>query len=294
MPVTRQDISDAAAANGLAGEALCVHSSLRSFGRVVGGARAVVEGLLDAGCTVMVPAFTYDFAVAQPPGRVLPRNAWGDRDDGGLPSATETVYAPDGNDVHESMGAIPAAVLQTKGRARGDHPLNSFAAVGPLARELIAGQAPLDVFAPFRELARVGGYMVMMGVDLRTMTALHLAEQMAGRTPFRRWASGPEGGVVEAECGGCSRGFNALEPALSPVERRAGVGDSLWRIFPIGYALKRASAAIRERPEVTRCDVADCDRCEVGIAGGPILGMTPTVAPDGNPTVTSTDTYTLA
>ena len=64
MQVTRRDIADAAASNGLCGAALCVHSSLSSFGHVVGGARAVVYGLLDAGCTVMVPAFSYNFAVA--------------------------------------------------------------------------------------------------------------------------------------------------------------------------------------------------------------------------------------
>ena len=272
MRVTRRDIADAAAANGLSDGALCVHSSLSSFGRVAGGARAVVDGLLDAGCTVMVPAFTYDFAVAQPPGRELSRNAWGDRDDEGLPPATEEVYTPERNDVHESMGAIPAAVLETKGRARGDHPLNSFAAAGPAARELVAGQAPLDVFAPFRELARLNGYVVMMGVDLRMMTALHLAERMAGRALFRRWATGHDGGVVEAECGGCSRGFGAIEPALGPVERRATVGDSLWRIFPIAGVLERASAAIRERPDITRCEVAGCDRCDDAIAGGPVLG----------------------
>ena len=274
MQVTRRDIADAAAANGLCGAALCVHSSLSSFGRVVGGARAVVDGLLDAGCTVMVPAFSYDFAVTQPPGRKLHRNAWGDRDDGELRPVADRVYTPDCNDIHDSMGAIPAAVLETKGRARGDHALNSFAAVGPSARELVAGQAPLDVFAPFRELVRLGGYVVMMGVDLQTMTALHLAEQMAGRTLFRRWANGPDGKVVEAECGGCSRGFNNLEPALRPVERRAAVGDSLWRIFPIADVLEHASTAIRERPGITRCDVGGCDRCEDGIAGGPILDQT--------------------
>ena len=275
MQVTRQDIADAAAANGLSGAALCVHSSLSSFGRVAGGARAVVDGLLDSGCTVLGPGVrTYNFVVAPPPERVLSRNAWGDDDNDGLASTSAKVYTPDRNDIHDSMGAIPAAVVETKGRARGDHPLNSFAAVGPLARELVAGQAPLDVFAPFRKLARVGGYVVMMGVDLRTMTALHLAEQMAGRTPFRRWANDPDGGVVEAECGGCSRGFKSIEPTLRPIERRATVGNSLWRIFPIADALERASATIRERPEITRCCVAGCDRCEDGIADGPILHNT--------------------
>ena len=275
MQVNRRGIADAAAANGLCDAALCVHSSLSSFGRVVGGARALVDGLLDAGCTVMVPAFSYSFAVPQPAGRMLSRNAWGDVDDGELPAVSAEVYTPDCNDIHDSMGAIPAAVLETKGRARGEHALNSFAAVGPSARELIAGQAALDVFAPFRELAGLGGYVVMMGVDLQTMTALHLAEQMAGRTLFRRWANGPDGRVVEAECGGCSRGFNKLDPALRPIERRAAVGDSLWRIFSIADVLEHASAAIRERPGITRCDVGGCDRCEDGIAGGPILDGAP-------------------
>ena len=274
MRVTRQDIADAAAANGLVGAVLCVHSSLSSFGRVDGGARAVVDGLLEAGCTVMVPAFSYDFSVAPPPGRALARNAWGDRDNDGLPPAPADAYTPDCNDVHGSMGVVPAAVLETEGRARGDHPLNSFAAVGPRARELTAGQAALEVYAPFRELTRLRGYVVMMGVDLRTMTALHLAEQMAGRTPFRRWANDHGGGTIETECGGCSRGFDNLGPALLPVERRAEVGNSLWRIFPIAGVLARASGAIRERPEITRCGVAGCDRCEDGIAGGPLLEQT--------------------
>ena len=76
MQVTQQDIADAATDNGLFGAALCVHSSLSSFGHVSGGARAVVDGMLDAGCTVMAPAFCYTFAATPPPGRWLPRNAW--------------------------------------------------------------------------------------------------------------------------------------------------------------------------------------------------------------------------
>ena len=273
MQVTRQDIADAAAANGLSGAALCVHSSLSSFGHVVGGARAVVDGLLDAGCTVMVPAFAYTFAAAPPPDRRLPRNAYDYGDDRGPFSSK--VYTPDCSDVDDSMGTVPATVVETTGRWRGKHPSNSFSAVGPLAEELIAGQAPLDVFAPFREMARLGGYVVMMGVDLRTMTALHLAERMAGRTLFRRWANDHGGGVVETEDGGCSWGFNGVGPALRPIERRATVGNSLWRIFPLADVLERGSTAIRERPEITRCANVECLYCEDAIAGGPILDGAP-------------------
>ncbi len=271
MQVTQQDIADAVVANGLAGAPLCVHSSLSSFGCVAGGARAVIDGLLDAGCTVMVPAFTQTFAGAPPPYQRPARNAWDYGDNRGLPEEPFEVYSPDSTDVSKDMGAIAAAVVDTLGRSRGNHPSNSFAAVGPLADELIAGQRPLDVYAPFKELARVGGHVVMMGVDLRTMTAVHLAEQMAGRVLFRRWAGDRDGNTMQAEGGGCSRGFNSLAPTLRPIERRATVGSSSWRIFPMATMLERASAAIRKQPEITRCDGTDCERCRDGIAGGPVL-----------------------
>ena len=67
------------------------------------------------------------------------------------------VYAPDAPDIDRAdMGAIPAAVLAMPGRVRGNHPLCSFAAIGPLADELVAAQQPLHVFAPLRALAEAG------------------------------------------------------------------------------------------------------------------------------------------
>ena len=141
-----------------------------------------------------------------------------------------------------------------------------------MAGKLTASQGPLDVYAPFRELALLGGYVVMMGVDLRSTTALHMAEQMAGRVLFRRWDRDRGGAVIEVETGGCSGGFNNIESALSPIERRVVVGNSLWRIFPITVLLERASEAIRRRPQITRCDISECVRCDDSIAGGPILG----------------------
>jgi len=65
--------------------------------------------------------------------------------------------------------------------------------VGPLAQQLISGQQPLNVYAPFRALAEAGGWVVLMGVGPDKLTLLHYAEQLAGRIPFRRWANDPAG-----------------------------------------------------------------------------------------------------
>ena len=143
MPVTMQDISAAALELDLAGRAVCVHASLRSFGWVEGGALAVVRGLLAQGCTVMVPTHSYaDHALPQ------------DR----ASAADKQVFDPRRNLLDlQTMGAIPAAVLSMPERVRGQHALDSFTAIGPRAGELVGGQTYSDVYAPVRELARQEG-----------------------------------------------------------------------------------------------------------------------------------------
>ena len=58
--VSARDVSETVRALNLQNRPVCLHSSLRSFGTVEGGAEAVIRGFLNEGCTVMVPAFTYD------------------------------------------------------------------------------------------------------------------------------------------------------------------------------------------------------------------------------------------
>ena len=271
MPVTQQDIRRAVRALGLAGRALCLHSSLRSFGHVEGGARAVVRSFLEEGCTLLVPTFSSAFEVAPPPRLRFERNGW----DYAAATAPRTgagrVFTPEAPDIDRDMGAVPLAVLGWPGRARGRHPLDSFAAAGPLASELIAGQAPLDVYAPLRALARAGGSVLLAGVGLERMTLLHLAEKEAGRTLFRRWANGADGEPTAVEVGGCSEGFGKLEGCLRPVMRNALVGRSEWKSLPADEALARAAAAIRDDPSVTHCGDPACARCRDAVAGGPLL-----------------------
>jgi aminoglycoside 3-N-acetyltransferase len=266
LDVTSRDIQAAIRDLGLASLPLGVHSSLRSFGHVEGGAAAVVDGLLADGCTVLVPTFTEDRgAVPPPPGRALQHNGGGD----GSFDAGTWFFETTSQYVDSNMGAIPAEVLQRPARVRGDHPRDSLAAIGPLASKLIAGQRPLDVFATFRALADLGGLVVLMGVGLNRMTLLHHAEQLTGRRLFRRWSRGPNGQIVESEEGGCSAGFENLAPILAPVERTFTVGQSRWRFYPAAPTLDLAARAIRANPSITHCPNPRCRACADAIAGGP-------------------------
>lgn len=232
---------------------------------------AVVYGLLAEGCTVMVPTFSWMFAIPPTPNMRRPRNGWDYDSFDGSTSGIGRVYTSDTVEIDKDMGSIPSAVVAMPQRTRGNHPLCSLTTVGPLERELVLGQRPLNVFAPLKELAEANGSIILMGVGLGTMTLIHLAEQMSGRNLFRRWANGPDGQPMEVEVGGCSDGFGNLEQILSPLARTTKVGQSTWRIFPAKATLETMERSIRKDPWLIHCSNAGCDRCNDAVAGGPIL-----------------------
>ena len=125
------------------------------------------------------------------------------------------------------------------------------------------------MYGPIRELAAREGRIILIGVGLNRMTAIHLAEQQSGRRLFLRWAKATDGRVSMFEVGSCSEGFPRLEPVLRQYARPAVVGDSRWRAFPARQVLDAASTAMRKDQGITDCDDSDCLLCRDSIAGGP-------------------------
>ncbi|WP_419664711.1 AAC(3) family N-acetyltransferase [Streptomyces sp. 2-1] len=252
-----------------------VHASLRSFGRPVeGGADAILDALLSRGCTVLVPSFTEPQFGVIPPTTMRPaRNGI---DYATLPDKTaarpETAasYTVDCGVINAGMGALPARLLARGAMRRGRHPLNSFAAVGPQAAELVVAQTPTDVYGPVRTLADRNGAILLLGVELNRMTALHLAEQQSGRQLPIRWARTADRRVIMVETGSCSEGFPRLEPWLRPLARTARVGGSRWSVYPAKEALAAAVAVMTADQSVTHCADADCLACRDSVAGGPV------------------------
>ena len=271
MPVVLDDVTRAIWRAGAGGRPVCLHSSLSSFGYVSGGPATVVDAFLVGGGTLLVPTFSWEaYAVTPPPPDLRPARNGTDYD--ALPAkGTLRVFSPAGNDVGKAMGAIAAEVLKRRGRERGNHPLCSFAAIGPAAGPLTERQTPTDVFAPLEVLARDGGFVVLAGVGLDRMTLLHHAEQVAGRTLFRRWARVGSGEVTMVAVGGCSGGFGRFDDELRSIETRLTVGESTWRVFPAQAAVEIAAAAIERGPTMTSCAAPGCERCADAVLGGPLL-----------------------
>lgn len=270
--ITKQDIIAGAHRAGLVDLPIVTHSSLRSFGFVEGGPDTIIDGLLEVGCTVVVPTFTYDFRIQPPSDQRVERNGWR-YDDMSLVTRPD-VFNPVQNYVSKEMGIIPATLLRRSRRVRSSHPVNSMAALGPRANEIVGTQTYLEVYAPFQKIAELGGKFVLMGVGLTSLTAIHLAEKFSGRELFRRWAKDPTGELVELAVGSCSGGFDNLNESITSIESALIVGSSRWRILPASPALCRFAEAISREPGVTRCNKSECERCPDAIAGGPILTQT--------------------
>lgn len=216
------------------GRPLMVHASLRSFGApIAGGADALLDTLLARDRTVMVPAFTEpQFGLVAPTTMRPARN--------GIDYTTFPAPPPGGNSaysvgcglINPGLGVLPAALIRRAGAKRGQHPLNSFAALGPLAGRLIATQSPADVYGPIRELTAHAGLILLIGVALNRMTALHLAEQQSGRRLFLRWAHNTDG------VGDLLERRHLIKDALADFDDRRGerkVGaDVVWRDLRAG------------------------------------------------------------
>ena len=262
------DIREAIAELGLKGRAVCIHASLSSFGRPVPG---ILDEFLEAGCTVMVPSFSYMYAAPPVPGLMPARN--------GIKSYDALIAKeyPDGvpfdtgsNEVSEKdMGLFPKIVLEHPGRVRGNNSLNSFTAAGPEAERLVDRQTDSDAYAPFDSLYEMDGYVLLIGVGLDSATAIHYAEQRAGRKPFIRWARGAAGQSVPVRTGGCSRGFEKLSGVLEPYEKRAYVYQSLFRCYRIRDLVDACEEVFRKDPYAARCKDPGCRCCRDAALGGP-------------------------
>lgn len=257
---------------GLAQGILCLHSSLKSFGYVEGGADTVLRAFLDEGCTLIVPTFTYESVAPPPPDRRILQNGM-DNTEGFDASKQVGVYDQNSTMIVRDMGAIPARLLAQTGRARSVHPLNSFGGLGPQAQALIDTQTLLNVYGPYKAMyANPSAHLALIGVDLTKATPIHFAEELAGRRLFRRWArSMGVPSVQETAVGGCSDGFNNFAPLVRSIETNVTVGKSLWRVYPFTAFIDTVKAAIVQNPQITHCENANCSRCNDAVRGGAIL-----------------------
>ena len=232
-----------------------VHSSLRSFGPVDGGANTVVEALGKVFNTVVVPTFTYKTMITPLTGPLDNAIVYGSGGDRNRMAEFFTPRLP----ADPLMGTIPETLRKYPRAKRSSHPIQSFA--GFNAEPYLARQTLSDPLGPLQALEERGGWVVMMGVDYTTNTSIHYAEKLAGRKQFVRWALTPKGVVECKGFPGDSAGFQAIAPLVEKFTRRVQIGTCLVQAVPLQMLFREVIAAIKKDPLALLCNEADCERC---------------------------------
>ena len=262
MNVTQADIERGLRELGLnAASHVLVHSSYKAFGGVEGGPMTVVRALVDSVATLMMPAFASHRSAVWDERGLFENNAY--------PAA-----APEGWDISQvepfthdtpanpTMGIINETFRREYDVARSGNPMMSFVAYGALARELCGAGTDIDAVEPINRLMEATGQVLLLGVTHTNSTAVHLAEQLAGRKQFVRYAMTPDG-VRMAMSGGCGNPFDDLQPHVQHLERRVEVGVSTLRCYDLQPYVETARRLIEDDPEALLCPTTkSCVRCD--------------------------------
>jgi aminoglycoside N3'-acetyltransferase len=221
-----------------------VHSSLKSFGHVEGGAQTVVEALIEvvtAAGTLLMPSFNHGAAFGK---------------------AGAGYYHP--QETATTNGAIPDLFWRLPDVHRSLNPTHPFAAWGKHARRYTENHHRTLTMGPESPLGLLqadGGFGLLLGVGYRSNTFHHTVEMSRGVPCLGL----PDGRRVEARtwgwrAGGCPFTDSArYADGMADLQQQTTIGASRVTLFRLQDCY-RVIAAMLEHG----CgDDPPCSRCEV-------------------------------
>ncbi|MAF12403.1 AAC(3) family N-acetyltransferase [Candidatus Poribacteria bacterium] len=198
VPLTAASLADQLRACGMAvGQTVLAHVAMSKLGWVVGGAEAVILALIEAvggsGTIVMVTYSTNNGEPSlwqHPP---VPEEWWQtirDHTPAYNPQTTPT----------RGMGVVPELFRTWPDAVRSAHPAFSLAALGARAEYIVAEHSPDEMGerspvgmgerSPVGKVYELDGHVLLLGIDHRASTSLHLAEARAGCPGMRKVRTG--------------------------------------------------------------------------------------------------------
>ena len=229
--VTKSMIEQGLSELGLGpGDIVVVHASLSSFGRVRGGAKTVVDALLET----------------------LGK-------DGTLLAAAPGGKPYDFRNDPSTLGAVSEEIRGRGQAKRGLCPCMPAAAIGPRAEEFVANHHQTrcpSIGSPWHLAAEAGGYVLLLGVDQDRNTTLHVAEALEG-VPYMGAvaaqyvdAKGKVRTYRGVQYAGPHRDFIGIEPALreADIVRKTVIGKCVARLMKGKDLIDLCREELREDP----------------------------------------------
>ena len=240
--VTKDDIISGLSRLGLnAGHKVLVHSSLKSFGYVEGGANTVIDALIES---------------VMPDGTILVPTLTGNKT---LSPANPPVFDPQNTPCW--TGHIPETFRKRPDAIRSLHPTHSVAAIGadavPLTADHINSLTPCDESSPYGKLAqREDSYVLFVGVGYEVNTMFHHIEEVAGvayhmQETFTRAKIVHNGKEMVRHIllhkYGIPRNFGVMEPIFEErgIQLRIKIGNSEMRFVNIQKMVRATVQCLR-------------------------------------------------
>jgi len=256
LSVTRQELVSGLAALRLVSHVpVIAHVEMHVFGGIAGGAETFLQVLMSQVDTLMMPVFTYRTMVIPAAG---PENN-GMRYNRSHGSYSHAELFDPHMPADAEMGEVAELLRRQPEVSRSEHPVLSFASTGINAALRVQGLD--DPLRPVRVLAELEGMVLLAGVDHTRNISLHLAEQMAGRRTFTRWALTRDRIVELTTMPGCAQGFDQVSSALEAISRKVKVGNAFLTAIPLRPMLRIAYEMIRNDPLALLCGNPDCLLC---------------------------------
>ena len=155
-----------------------------------------------------------------------------------------------------------------KAHVGSEHPSVSWSGIGINAKEYLCDHDENDPNHPLKVLYKNNGKILLIGVNLCSCTAIHLAEEYSGRRPFIRWVRYTDGVVRRIREYGCSNGFNKLHDHMNDILQKYTIGNCTLMACDIRALVDRAVNIFTSNPNITLCGKKTC-RCVDAVNGGP-------------------------
>jgi aminoglycoside 3-N-acetyltransferase len=233
-----------------------VHASLSSFGEIRGGVDTLLGAILACFPAVMAPTFTYKSMLTPETGPDNNGIVYGSGRDQNRMAEFFTLDMP----VDRLMGILSEKVRSFPRACRSTHPILSFAGIH--LNQAIEQQTLEEPMAPIQWLMENDGVALLLGVDHTVNTSIHLAEQIAGRKSFTRWALTPRAAYECSNFPGCSEGFQKALPHLMGLTKSVRIGLSDVHALPLKEMIPILVDLIKHDPLALLCEKENCPRCD--------------------------------
>ena len=252
------------------GDQVVLHASLKSIGDVDGGAAMVLHRLLKVlgkSGTLAMPTFTSVARHSSLHDNYTKRGCWCEgKESRHLPFIPE--LQPDKN-----LGEIAHRLCSWPSSVRSRNPAYSFVAVGNESDHLTHNSPLQDPLQPLKTLLKRNPKIVTLGVNLESVTALHLAEQRYLPDKFfteRALTVTSKGQTwVDVVALGCSNGFEKLATHLDGAEfKETQIGSANSRLYDMKMLVKRAEELLSKDRSWLSCGRSECLSCSAAAKQG--------------------------